>query len=1100
MALPKVGVQAVVEGLPSFQKGMETVNSLTKSVSASMERSLGKNKGFGSATEALDKFTDKTKEAIGEALKGIPVIGGFSDEILAMVNPTTLAIAGLVALAAAIVNLGVEGGKIKGVEDSYNTLTASIGQTSDALLGRLREASRGTITDFKLMQSTNLALAGSTGKFAEEFGKGLPKVLALARLQAQATGQSVEFLTESLISGIKRASPRLIDNTGIVLSVAKANEELAHKLGKSVEALTDEEKQIAVLNSVLQASDDITKQYGDTVEYATIKQARAQATIQNMVDSVQVAMEPLASAILNVVNLVLSNIEKIVSGIMTVLQPIINVISSVINAIVNLLAPIINFIGDTVGAIFTTIGYAIETIFAPIQVLIDVFGKVGGAIISFLIKPFQWLFNLLNDAVKWIIDRARDFLKAGAVLIGGLAAGMLRAANTLVLPTVIAIATLIADFLVGHSPPPKGPLSTIDKGGAAVMESWLQGFVGVSLDPIDQVTAEVAAQMGDIGKLGIDAVEARLKTLDKALLPFQARLDLVKATFEALKPVTDAAFASIDRQMDKAVEALASGDQQAAATVRALDSQRQALQDYVDKQQESIDQQQIQLALAQAQQAQERTMLEIRKRQLDIDKIADPVEKEKKQKELDKAKEKAGGSGTPAELSGGGMGGAPTLPSGGGFAGELTDLAGVGFDMGGGEAELGKFKQGTKMLQDQFKRIGDAPLLAGVKEKLDEFAKWFDPANPDGVIAKALGFLTAQSDPNNPAGLVGWFAAIPTNVTKAVVGLEGIIKTQVVAPIASAFSSLFDTSDPNSLPNKMTAFFSGEGDGTLKGILAGPLTWINDTFVTPVSDLINGLLFNITEPGNPNSLAGKLIAFFTGDGANTLSWILDQPATWIQEQFITPLTTFFTDLWTNVFDPTNPASFGGMFLNFWSGTGEGTLHGILDSVGTWVKQTIANPFIDALNFVVVALESFINDKILGAMKGLAQTFIDFLSSIGQGGSDIAGSLRNFQQNTNVTLGRIPRLAKGGLLTEGIFKSGERGPEVGMAAQPFAMFSNRFVNAIDLFADVMAKPMPMPIPSGGSTTNNSQQSMTNNFYGIDKPRDVARQIALLRAKR
>lgn len=1101
MALPKVGVAAVVEGLPSFMKGMEQVNSITKNVSASMEKTLSKNKGFASAGEALNKFTGIAKNAESQILSQIPVIGSFSDEIAAISNPALAAVAAITALTIVITGLGIEGGKIKGVEESFHGITAGVGQVSDVLLGKLRDATANTISDFELMRQTNIALAGSTGEFGKQFGEALPRVLELARAQARATGTDVDFLVQSLISGIKRASPLLIDNTGIVLKVGAANEALAQKLGKSVEALSAEEKQIAVLNAVLEAGERTTRAYGETQDYANIKFAQAQASIQNMINGIQVAVEPLASAVLNVVNLVLENITKIGAGIGTILQPIINIIASIINAITGRLAPIINFIGSVIGDIFTTIGYAVETVLAPFQVLIDVFGEIGSAVVELLLKPFGWLFDLLNSAVTWIIDRARDFLKAGAILIGGLAAGMLRAANTLVLPTVIAIATLIADFLVGASPPPKGPLSKIDQGGAAVMESWLQGFVGVSLDPIDQVTAEVSARMGDIGRLNIEQVNERLKSLDKALMPFQARLDLVKASFEALKPVTEAAFNSLDRQMDVAIAALAAGDQNAAETVRGLDAQRAALEAYMDAQQERIDQQQIQVALAQAQQAQERTLLEIRKRQLEIDAIKDPVAKEKAQKELDKKKEKKGSGEAPAALAGGGLGGAPALPKGGGFAGELVDLAEAGFEFGGGTEELAKFTQGSKMLQDQFKRIGDAPFMAGIKEKLDEFAKWFDPDNPEGVIAKALGFLTLQSDPANPAGLVGWFAAIPANVTKAVSGLEGIIRTQVIAPISKAFSDAFDPDVSDSLANKLNTFFTGDGDGTLKGILTSPLKWFQDVVVAPLQTKFNTELFNLLFSfTDPNSFAGKVALFFLGKGEGSFQALLTAPLEWMQEKFVAPLTLFFTDLWNNVFNPDTPTSFGGMFKNFWDGRGAGTLNGILESAGTWVKGAIANPFIKALNFVVRALESFINDKILGALRGLAQQFIDFLTSIGQGGSGIVSSLKDFQGKAMVQLGSIPELAQGGILGRGVFKSGERGPEIGMSAAPFAMFSNKFVNAIDLFADVMAKPMPMPIPAGGSTTNNNQQSMVNNFYGIDKPQDTARRIALLRAKR
>jgi len=458
MALKQVGVIAVVKDLPAFVKGMDVINSTTQQTAARIKKTIGDSSAVQMAGKGIEQYTDKIKELVSQTLRGVPVIGNFADEITATLNPTALAAAAVAALTVAIIGLGIEGGKIKGVRQSFDLLTAGVGLTSDALLGKLRAAVAGTVSDFELMRTTNVALAGATGEFGKQFGEALPRVLELARLQAQATGKDVGYLVDSLISGIKRASPMLIDNTGIVLKIGDANEQLAQKLGKTVEALTAEEKQIAVLNAVLEAGENTTRLYGDAQEYASIKAARAQTTITNMVNSVQVAVEPIASAVLNVVNLVLDNVSKIVAGIMTIAQPIINIISTIVGAITNILAPIVSFIGDAIGGVFTAIGSIVETVLAPFQILIEILGKVGGAVVNFVVTPFRGLLNFLLGVVNFIVGLARGMLKAGAALIGALSAGILHAANSTLVPAVVAVATLIADFLVGQSPPPKGAI------------------------------------------------------------------------------------------------------------------------------------------------------------------------------------------------------------------------------------------------------------------------------------------------------------------------------------------------------------------------------------------------------------------------------------------------------------------------------------------------------------------------------------------------------------------------------------------------------------------------------------------------------------------
>src|SRR5690606_15353592 len=128
-------------------------------------------------------------------------------------------------------------------------------------------------------------------------------------------------------------------------------------------------------------------------------------------------------------------------------------------------------------------------------------------------------------------------------------------------------------------------------------------ITGVSLQPVEDVAAEVSASLGNIGKSSLSLVNRRLAELDKALLPFQNRLDIVKSRFDAIATPANLALDAIERQITDAEEALARGDQTAAETIRRLDEQRAAIQSNLDAQQRIVDNAQIQLSLAQAQQA-----------------------------------------------------------------------------------------------------------------------------------------------------------------------------------------------------------------------------------------------------------------------------------------------------------------------------------------------------------------------------------------------------------------------------------------------------------------------------------------------------------------
>lgn len=77
------------------------------------------------------------------------------------------------------------------------------------LLNNLRDATRGTVSDLELMKS-----AVQFSNFGLPVEK-LSTALEFARIRAKETGQSVDFLVQSITTGIGRQSPLILDNLGI---------------------------------------------------------------------------------------------------------------------------------------------------------------------------------------------------------------------------------------------------------------------------------------------------------------------------------------------------------------------------------------------------------------------------------------------------------------------------------------------------------------------------------------------------------------------------------------------------------------------------------------------------------------------------------------------------------------------------------------------------------------------------------------------------------------------------------------------------------------------------------------------------------------------
>lgn len=77
------------------------------------------------------------------------------------------------------------------------------------LLDNLRKATKGTVNDVQLM--TAAVKANDFHIPLEDLGK----YLEFAQLKAQQTGQSVDYMTDSIVTGLGRKSPLILDNLGI---------------------------------------------------------------------------------------------------------------------------------------------------------------------------------------------------------------------------------------------------------------------------------------------------------------------------------------------------------------------------------------------------------------------------------------------------------------------------------------------------------------------------------------------------------------------------------------------------------------------------------------------------------------------------------------------------------------------------------------------------------------------------------------------------------------------------------------------------------------------------------------------------------------------
>ena len=209
------------------------------------------------------------------------VVKGFDRNLKAVrrtARNVAVSIGGMVAAVVGLEKLVERGGKVVGVQRSFERVT---GDSTVAIL-KLQKASKGLINDYELMVGFNKALALGAADNVDQFGDLLKASQDLSR----ALGIDAAFAMEKFSLGLARQSPKLLDDVGIKVSAKKANEDYAASIDETVAQLTDEQRSLAFRSAALKEADRLVQQLGGSEIAAADAVGQFNAMIQNSVDRI----------------------------------------------------------------------------------------------------------------------------------------------------------------------------------------------------------------------------------------------------------------------------------------------------------------------------------------------------------------------------------------------------------------------------------------------------------------------------------------------------------------------------------------------------------------------------------------------------------------------------------------------------------------------------------------------------------------------------------------------------------------------------------------------------------------------------------------------
>lgn len=216
--------------------------------------------------------------------------------------------------------------KMEGVEAAFNRLN------DPNLLDNLRKATAGTVDDLKLMQ---------TAVKAENFRipmDTLAKGLEFAQRRAQATGESVDYMVDSFVTGLGRESVKILDNLGISTIELQAKTKELGSMAAAVGAIMDEE----------------FEKVGERVTTTSMKVDQQRASITNLKTEIGEKLLPVYSAFLDqtnkglsTVNFILDDQEKGYKRLFTAVQSYFKITKFGLDLVTNPLKAVLSLFGET---------------------------------------------------------------------------------------------------------------------------------------------------------------------------------------------------------------------------------------------------------------------------------------------------------------------------------------------------------------------------------------------------------------------------------------------------------------------------------------------------------------------------------------------------------------------------------------------------------------------------------------------------------------------------------------------------------------------------------------------------------------------------------
>ena len=389
-------------------------------------------------TTGFSEGLEKAEGLASSFAKNIKKVGTLA---LGVAGGAVTAVAGI---GAAVGKMAFDAAPVENLMASFQGLAEGAGVGMDEMLTALQKGSSGMIAQRDLMQSFNEAAT----LVSTDFAKQLPDAMQFLGKVSAATGKDMDYLLSSLVTGVGRLSPQILDNLAIQVSLEEAVQRAAEMFGVEAEDLTKTQQQAGMMSIAMEKLAATTADMPDVSESAAAKMERLKATFQDTKDQIGLAFLPILNTFMGVGADLAARLLPFLIKALDAIGPTITLVSQAFSAFFNKL-----FAGaDPIESLRVLLRTLVpEEVFDTIMAIVEAISKFVGK-----------AKKVLAPIIKWIGKNVKlqDILVALGIALA-----------TVIIPAIIGVVSSIA--------PVVGAVVGLIAIIAGLRAAWENDFLGI---------------------------------------------------------------------------------------------------------------------------------------------------------------------------------------------------------------------------------------------------------------------------------------------------------------------------------------------------------------------------------------------------------------------------------------------------------------------------------------------------------------------------------------------------------------------------------------------------------------------------------------------